>query len=507
MVTIIVVAAAIIVNDTVRRGTHRRMQRRDTNSEGGSGDRQSRSSSSSSGTKNNKKKSVVSPYRSLLGAVLCTAVVTRQITTLYDFHYCGHTYYTDVRFDPSLDPPAVMSSTVPRVPTPGGTTRATQWTTAATGGGEEAIPSTVWQPWDYTRKPFPCYPPNRRDGLMSTKPSKDGILMQTPTKVGSTTMAGIVLRLIHNRGAIEYNKERNSTNDNNITTTKKQKAGGDFVWKHPRCTCRTNHGSAIDLEFAQRNIDRSFLFSTVRDPIARMRSQFFHFHVSVRRQPPTDANFQKFSTVAAQSNALLRDLTTNTSVVAELETYSHAYQRAHAAEYERQHTPTSRFYNPLGSTANIQYPDRRPNYHDIVTEILQTYDFIAVTERMDDSLVVMKFLLGLTLEDILYVAPSRTAGSFSNGPRTKDDYRPCIYIVPSFLTPGMEHFFYGTTETSEEKEFKRDGSTNQTMTMTKKTPRVGKQMGLWHEHSRGDTVLHQAVNKSLDRTIEEVMGR
>ena len=41
----------------------------------------------------------------------------------------------------------------------------------------------------------------------------------------------------------------------------------------------------------------------------------------------------------------------------------------------------------------------------------------------------------------------------------------------------------------------------------KKTPRVGKHMGLWHEHSRGDTVLHQAVNKSLDRTIEEVMGR
>jgi Galactose-3-O-sulfotransferase len=109
------------------------------------------------------------------------------------------------------------------------------------------------------------------------------------------------------------------------------------------------------------------------------------------------------------------------------------------------------------------------DYPAVVQEILDDYDFIAVTERMDESLIVMKFLLNLTLKEILYVKPSRTAGSFSNGYSD----RPCVYLVPSFVTPGMERYF----ESPE-----------------------------WKKRIVGDELLYRAANKSLDRTID-ALGR
>ena len=77
-----------------------------------------------------------------------------------------------------------------------------------------------------------------------------------------------------------------------------------------------------------------------------------------------------------------------------------------------------------------------PNYEVIVKEIIDGYNFIAITERLDESLVVLKMLLSIELEDVLYVR-ERSQGGFSNGPLT----RPCLYIWPSFVTSGMKAFF------------------------------------------------------------------
>jgi len=72
----------------------------------------------------------------------------------------------------------------------------------------------------------------------------------------------------------------------------------------------------------------------------------------------------------------------------------------------------------------------------IVEDILDGYDFIAVTERMDESLVALQMLLNLTTKDILYTH-SRGSGTFSNGPPGT----PCIFIPHSFLTPGIKSYF------------------------------------------------------------------
>jgi hypothetical protein len=87
---------------------------------------------------------------------------------------------------------------------------------------------------------------------------------------------------------------------------------------------------------------------------------------------------------------------------------------------------------------------------------------------MDESLVVLQMLLNLTTKEILYTR-ARSAGAFSNGYPD----RPCFYILPSFISPGMKQFF-----ASDE----------------------------WQEHVTPDMELYKAAHKSLDRTID-ALGR
>ena len=40
---------------------------------------------------------------------------------------------------------------------------------------------------------------------------------------------------------------------------------------------------------------------------------------------------------------------------------------------------------------------------DIIQNMLDSYDFIGLTERLDESLVALRFILNLNADDILYV--------------------------------------------------------------------------------------------------------
>lgn len=85
--------------------------------------------------------------------------------------------------------------------------------------------------------------------LMKETPTREGILFQRPMKTGSTTMTGIVLRLVHNRGQQQYGFDK--------------------------CRHRSIHGSAEKFEFGKRNPKKSFLFSIIRHPTKKAISQFF----------------------------------------------------------------------------------------------------------------------------------------------------------------------------------------------------------------------------------------
>ncbi|KAL3895099.1 MAG: hypothetical protein SGARI_007549 [Bacillariaceae sp.] len=104
-------------------------------------------------------------------------------------------------------------------------------------------------------------------------------------------------------------------------------------------------------------------------------------------------------------------------------------------------------------------------YEWIVRDILTSYDFIGVTERLDESLVVMNLLMNgkVPLGDMLYLS-AKVHGGYDN---------LCNFLIPSNLTSGMKQYL--------ESE-------------------------VWQEFVRWDKILYDAVNASLDSTIDK-LGR
>eukprot|EP00546_Thalassionema_frauenfeldii_P005661 CAMPEP_0178928824 /NCGR_PEP_ID=MMETSP0786-20121207/20164_1 /TAXON_ID=186022 /ORGANISM="Thalassionema frauenfeldii, Strain CCMP 1798" /LENGTH=363 /DNA_ID=CAMNT_0020604823 /DNA_START=120 /DNA_END=1211 /DNA_ORIENTATION=- len=269
------------------------------------------------------------------------------------------------------------------------------------------IPHTIWNAWPTTVS-FPCKEIEKRwkSVKVQRSPADTGILFIREMKTGSSTLAGILLRLAHTKGEIMHRDKR-------------------------PCRMRVDHSSARHMKYGNRNKQQSFLISLLRDPTKRAISHYFHFRVSQKKEDPTDDNFQSFFQDNREkfSNYYTKDLTTR----------------------------------PIH--LNHEY------YSKIIEDILKEYNFIAITERMNESLVVFKMLFDLSFEDILYTS-AKTSGSFTTGPDQENS--PCIYLVPSFLTDGMKDFF-----ASEE----------------------------WQQDYIGaDNMLYNAANKSLDKTIDS-LGR
>jgi len=183
--------------------------------------------------------------------------------------------------------------------------------------------------------------------------------------------------------------------------------------------------SSVILKITQRCRDESFLVTFVRDPTQRAIEEFFHQHVSREKWDPTDTNFQ---------HLLLTPPTKNENM----------YLRKLAMEP---------FTPGKGTTEQV------------VMDILHRYDFIGVTERLDESLVVMKMLLGLETRDILYVPnPGPFIPWYFNVSATVCTY----HGIAPFISTTMSLFFASPA---------------------------------WQTKIAGDTMLFHAATTSLDRTI------
>jgi len=184
--------------------------------------------------------------------------------------------------------------------------------------------------------------------------------------------------------------------------------------------------------YKDRFPDQSFLWSVIRDPTKRAVSQFFHFEVSRRKEEPTDSRFKRF---------LLED---------------------------KKEFLTDYYYQTLSTKSRF---DRRKNDPiETANDILAEYDFIGITERMEESAVALMMLLDLKMSDILFLSAKGKGGYDDGGGESPG----CTYIWPSFLSPGMEEFF----DTNDE----------------------------WKEMIQYDVAIYKAANASLDLTID-ALGR
>lgn len=190
-------------------------------------------------------------------------------------------------------------------------------------------------------------------------------------------------------------------------------------------TCLESSSHKKGANFKNRHPKKSFLWSAIRDPTSRMVSEFFHWHVARKGITPNDSNFQAFCDSHPQSYI-------------------------------------SRYLTVTGLDG------KSPSIPDQVQSILDSYDFIGIVERLDESLVAMQMILGLDTSYILHLNSKSSGGYDGGGYR-----RTCFYIPKSFVSPGMEEYF--------------------------NSPQ-------WKKKIELDVALWEAVNASLDATIEK-LGR
>jgi hypothetical protein len=273
--------------------------------------------------------------------------------------------------------------------------------------GIVARPFSSW-PMDL---PLPCHKAQEQwmDLSVQFSPAAQGFFYLKPYTTGSSPTSGVHLRIARNVAQRRM---------------------------HPPidiCETRFDHGPDYTpgyTLFRDRIPEKSFLWTVLRDPTQRAISEFFHIVVSRQKKEPADQNFKQF----------LR-------------------QSSHIPDYYYRALYTKEKFN-----RNSLEPIPSANY------ILQNYNFIGITERMDESFVVLMMLLRLKIADILYISAKTKGGYDDAGGRRP---QTCTYIWPSFVSPGMKEFF-GSKE--------------------------------WLETVRYDRLLYEAVNRSLDLTIDQ-LGR
>jgi hypothetical protein len=256
-------------------------------------------------------------------------------------------------------------------------------------------------------KGVPCFPPDAPMKLKDgfRQPARNGILFVKLIKVGGSTATGVTMNIAKHEAERRHEK----------------------YWI---CRGRWDHSWASTM-LQNRVRSESFTWTVVRDPTSRVISEFFHFQVSRNNVSPSDKNFLDFLT--NKRNA---------------EKFRNLYLRM--------------------LSLDMKYGIFDDDGPSVINAILGDYDFIGITERMDESVVALSMLLGVPLGDVLYLN-AKGHGGYDDGVYNDK----CFFIEPSIVSPNMSAFF------------KSD---------------------YWNEIIKWDRLLYKLANRSLDLTIDD-LGR
>ena len=188
-----------------------------------------------------------------------------------------------------------------------------------------------------------------------------------------------------------------------------------------RCSSRHNHGIASDVKqnYVSRDPDRSILWTIIRHPASRAMSEFFFFRVSRGKRNATEDSI--------------------------LEYIQRPKFKTHIVNYLK-----------------LKKFDTREQE---IEHVIQNYDFIAVSERMAESLVVMSMIMKVPLADLVVLASK--AEDYDDGGTPQG----CVKLTRAWSTPKIDEYLAG--------DFLQNNY---------------------------DAMLYQAANASLDLTID-ALGR
>ena len=271
---------------------------------------------------------------------------------------------------------------------------------------DHGVIARAYVPWG--DRALPCFVPEEphNNQPVSLPHVHQGFLFMKLMKTGGSTAAGVNIRIMK-QVAQQQMKREPSSHSNHFSF----------------CQGRFEHAWGYEmLAGPGEDPARRFAWTIVREPTPRAISQFFHFVVSRQESGHSDFLFQKY-------------------LWSEKKRLSSYYLQVLSEERT--------------SVTNA-------NSTSIINKILSDYNFIGVTERMDETLVALMMILNVPMGTIMYLK-SKTSGGYDDGGTGS-----CVYIQPSHLSSGMKAFFAHAR---------------------------------WNEVVQWDNLLYQAVNRSLDLTI------
>lgn len=184
------------------------------------------------------------------------------------------------------------------------------------------------------------------------------------------------------------NRGSNLRNDNNINMNQRME-----------CTYHIAHGS----DYVSR-IEPNFVWTVLRIPSTRALSHYFFENIS-----------RKGTVVTPDGTIQYLDRSKNFQL-----------------DYIAKMSGSGKVRHSLKSTSLTTALDV---VEIIQRDILDTYGFIALTERMDESLVLLKMILGVPLQDVI-VLSSKVRGGLDDG-RFENK---CVRIVEWYTTPKVDTY-------------------------------------------------------------------
>lgn len=303
------------------------------------------------------------------------------------------------------------------------------------------------------KHPYPCGPLTEESDLSSRTGTAEGLIYLQEVEVASTVLAGITARIARRMGAIEERRlnQRSSMGGSAVPNTTKV------------CTARLM--PLRGRKFGGRSAQGSFLWSMVREPVDRLVHKYYHFGTQrpVRRvrgsllRPKEQGDF-------LISTSGLQQFTLNN----ENQDYGYYFRSLAVLNY----------LNPYAVDSHYQF----------VQQILESYDFLGVSERMDESLVVLKLLLGLETQDLLYLPTHPKA---TNSHNTKKDATSAANVATatSYYEQWGKHECRPVREVNVTVEMKEWFHSEE-----------------FEAFAQADVLFYKAVNASLDMTID-ALGR
>lgn len=291
------------------------------------------------------------------------------------------------------------------------------------------------QPQICSRQPIIRRSKNNNSLHVYEDPLKGFFYVKVP-KTASSTLAGINVRIAIRQGMRFYKHRKH----NNV------------------CSHRENHVIEPKRYYGNVNRNFSFLWGSIRDPASRALSRIFYWHISQGKQRNTTINYEN------DSASLIHLLMTATDC--QLGAISKGQGGFQLNYLSLESISPWSSWDPEKPNMLLRPQDTQR----FVQEVIKDYDFLIVTERMEESLVAMQLLRGLPVGDILSIS-SRVAGGYVYVTKERLDGKRCVPIQSTIRSPAVQDFL-----TSEK----------------------------WYTMNYGDYLLYHAVNRSLDLTIQQL---